>query len=85
MNKIPVLVILLVIISCSPDRRAANDEDLTQYVNPFIIKARNLTPDNKYVSSVELNGKPVTCYQISYRDIMQGGELVFEMTDAAEE
>lgn len=53
--------------------------------NPFIIKAHNLTPENKYVSSVSLNGEPISNYKISYNDIIQGGELVFEMTDSPQE
>ena len=53
--------------------------------NPFIIKAHNLTPENKYVSSVSLNGEPISNYKISYNDIMQGGELVFEMSDSPQE
>lgn len=48
---------------------------------PFTINARNLTPENFYVKAVELNGETVTTYQISYEDIMKGGDLVFEMTD----
>jgi predicted alpha-1,2-mannosidase len=48
--------------------------------NIFIIRADRLTPENKYIRSVKLNGKPVHNYQISYDDIMKGGELIFEMT-----
>ena len=47
----------------------------------FKIKANNLSPENIYVRSVSLNGKPVDNYQITYKDIMAGGELVFEMTN----
>lgn len=49
--------------------------------NPFIITANNLTPDNKYVKSVTLNGEPLSDYHLSYSNIMKGGELIFEMTN----
>jgi len=46
---------------------------------PFVVKANNLSPENKYVKSISLNGSPINSYKISYNDIMNGGELVFEM------
>ena len=49
--------------------------------NPFVVKAEDLSPDNKYVRALTLNGKAIEYYQITYDDIRQGGELVFEMTD----
>ena len=47
--------------------------------NTFTIIARNLSRENKYVKSVTLNGRPVADWRIRHRDIMRGGELVFEM------
>ncbi len=40
-------------------------------------------PENKacYVSAVSLNGQAIHGPSIGYQDIMQGGKLVFEMTD----
>ena len=49
----------------------------------FTMKAEGLSEKNKYVKSVRLNGKPVQGLTISHQDIMNGGELVFEMTDQA--
>ena len=41
--------------------------------------ARNLSKENKYVKSVKLNGRPITDWNIRHADIVNGGELVFEM------
>lgn len=45
----------------------------------FTMTARNLSRENKYVKSVMLNGKKITDWKIRHADIMNGGELVFEM------
>ena len=45
----------------------------------FVMTAKNLSRENKYVKSVTLNGKPITDWKIRHADIMAGGELVFEM------
>lgn len=47
----------------------------------FVVEAKNLSRKNKYVKSVELNGKPVRGLTIKHEDIMSGGHLVFTMTD----
>lgn len=47
----------------------------------FVVEAKNLSKKNKYVKSVELNGKPVKGLTIKHEDIMSGGTLVFTMTD----
>ena len=47
----------------------------------FTIKAKNVSKDNKYIKSVTLNGKPYDLWHISHQDLLNGGELVFEMTD----
>jgi hypothetical protein len=47
----------------------------------FIIKAKNLSKENIYVASVTLNGKDYPKSYITHKDILQGGELVFEMTN----
>ncbi|MDD3323231.1 MAG: GH92 family glycosyl hydrolase [Paludibacter sp.] len=49
----------------------------------FIMTANNLNIKNKYVKSVSFNGKKITDFRIHYNDIMNGGNLVFEMTDTA--
>ena len=46
----------------------------------FRVVAENISDDNLFVESVSLNGEPLTSRTISYSDIMQGGELVFNMT-----
>ena len=51
----------------------------TRNSNSFTVVAKNLSPENKYVKSVTLNGKPLTDWKIRHADIMSGGELVFEM------
>ncbi|MDE7025000.1 MAG: GH92 family glycosyl hydrolase [Paramuribaculum sp.] len=45
----------------------------------FVIKTVNNSPENMYVRSVKLNGKPYTLPYIMHSDIMQGGELIMEM------
>jgi putative alpha-1,2-mannosidase len=45
----------------------------------FVIKAENNTEKNMYIQSAKLNGKPYTRSFITYSEIMQGGNLIFEM------
>ncbi len=47
----------------------------------FVIQAKNLSKANKYVQSISLNGKVYDKSYITYTDIMNGGSLVFMMTD----
>jgi len=47
----------------------------------FVIQAKNLSKANKYVQSISLNGKVYDKSYITYIDIMNGGSLVFTMTD----
>lgn len=47
----------------------------------FRIKALHNSAENKYIERIELNGKPYTEKGISYATLMQGGELVFYMTN----
>lgn len=44
------------------------------------ISAKNQSPKNVYVKRILLNGKPVLNNQLKHSDLMEGGELVFEMT-----
>lgn len=45
----------------------------------FVMTARNLSKENKYVKSVTLNGKPLEGFILKHADILAGGTLVFEM------
>lgn len=45
----------------------------------FTIKTKNRTKKNKYIQSVTLNGKPYSKNYILHQDIMNGGEIVFQM------
>ena len=47
--------------------------------NTFQIIANHLSPINKYIQSATLNGKAFDHTFLMHQDIMQGGELVFEM------
>ena len=49
----------------------------------FIVVAKALSKENKYVKSVTLNGKPLKGFILKHADIMAGGELVFEMAASA--
>ena len=46
------------------------------------VVANNLSVENKYVKSVTFNGKPLD-KTIEHADLMSGGDLVFEMTNAS--
>jgi len=45
----------------------------------FVIETRNLSEENIYIRSITLNGKELKDPRISFRDIVKGGKLVFEM------
>jgi predicted alpha-1,2-mannosidase len=45
----------------------------------FVMEARNLSKENKYVQAIELNGQPHTGLSINHKDIMNGGNLIFKM------
>ena len=47
----------------------------------FTIIAKNVSKDNKYIQSVKLNGKEYTKWSLSHQELLNGGELVFEMTN----
>ena len=46
----------------------------------LVIKADKVSDKNRYVKSVKLNGKPYNKAYITQEDIMNGGELIFEMS-----
>jgi len=45
----------------------------------FVIEARNNSPENIYIRSASLNGKPLTHSWIYYSDIVKGGTLTYKM------
>jgi predicted alpha-1,2-mannosidase len=45
----------------------------------FVIEAHNNSPENVYIQSATLNGKPLTKARILHSDITAGGTLAFEM------
>ena len=45
----------------------------------FVIEAKNVSAQNKYIQSATLNGKPYDRPWINHSDIIQGGKLVFQM------
>ena len=47
----------------------------------FTIQAKNNSDENKYIKSVKLNGKNYEFSYLNHRDIINGGKLVFEMTN----
>ena len=49
----------------------------------FTVEAQNLSEKNKYVKRVTLNGKALEGFKLSHEQIVQGGTLVFEMSDTA--
>ena len=47
----------------------------------FTIEAKNNSKENKYIQSVQLNGSNYEYSFINHTDIMNGGNLVFKMTN----
>lgn len=45
----------------------------------FVIEARNNSPENRYIQSVQLNGKPLTRPWFYHTDLISGGSLVLQM------
>ncbi|PQB07435.1 glycosyl hydrolase family 92 [Polaribacter filamentus] len=47
----------------------------------FTIEAKNNSSENKYIKSIKLNGNNYEFSYINHSDIINGGSLVFEMTN----
>lgn len=47
----------------------------------FTVVANAISDKNKYIKSVMLNGKPLQTSYINHQEVVDGGILVFEMTD----
>ncbi len=47
--------------------------------NKFIIRTENLSDNNFYIQSAEMNGNKYDKCYITHSDIMNGGEIVFKM------
>lgn len=47
----------------------------------FTIEAKNNSKENKYILSAKLNGKDYSKSYFNHQDIINGGNLVFEMTN----
>jgi predicted alpha-1,2-mannosidase len=45
----------------------------------FTIEARNVSPENIYIQSATLNGKPLNQWWISQKDVLRGGTLVLNL------
>ena len=45
----------------------------------FVIKARGISAKNFYIQSATLNGRPYRRSYLLHRDLMNGGQLVFQM------
>ena len=45
----------------------------------FVIQAINNNYENKFIQSVELNGKTIAQNYILHKDILEGGNLIFTM------
>jgi predicted alpha-1,2-mannosidase len=45
----------------------------------FVVKAQEVSDRNIYIQSATLNGKPYSKSYLEHRDLMAGGELVFQM------
>ncbi|NLX41376.1 MAG: glycoside hydrolase family 92 protein [Bacteroidales bacterium] len=47
----------------------------------FTVKTENLSDKNVYVKSIKLNGKKYEKHFITHSDILEGGEMLFEMSN----
>lgn len=47
----------------------------------FTVQANNISEENKYIQSIRLNGKNHPFSYINHTDIVNGGTLIFEMTN----
>ena len=47
----------------------------------FTVKANKLSKANKYIASATLNGKPLTRSYLTHKDIINGGQLTFVMSN----
>jgi predicted alpha-1,2-mannosidase len=47
----------------------------------FAIQVKNNRPENKYIQKITMNGKPYSKSYLLHKDIMNGGNLVIEMSD----
>ena len=45
----------------------------------FELEARNVSAENKYIQSAELNGETLDAPWITHEEVMKGGKLLFEM------
>lgn len=45
----------------------------------FVVKARDVSEKNFYIQSATLNGKPYSKSYVEHKDLLSGGELVFQM------
>ncbi len=45
----------------------------------FVIEAKNALPENIYIQSAQLNGKPLDNFWFSHSELVKGGRLVLEM------
>ena len=43
------------------------------------ITAKDQSPENVYVKKIILNGKEIKSYTLNHADLINGGELIFEM------
>ena len=51
--------------------------------NTLLIIANNQSEDNVYVESITLNGEKLEGIFLSHESIMNGGEIIFEMSSKA--
>ena len=45
----------------------------------FSVVAKNQSAANKYIQSSVLNGQALNGFKLQHKDLVKGGELVFEM------
>ena len=51
----------------------------------FVIETSGNTPENLYIRSLELDGKPMDTVQLPFADVVKGGKLTVTLSDTPEE
>ncbi|MDD4120479.1 MAG: glycoside hydrolase family 92 protein [Clostridia bacterium] len=67
----PIIGTNRILIGCPQIEKAVINQD-----NPFFIEVKREREKAFYLSSVTLNGKPLEKYEITPKDIIQGGKLI---------
>jgi putative alpha-1,2-mannosidase len=75
MSKVMIYIVLFAFATLGLNAQTGTI-NYCRIVDPFI---QNTSPENKFIQSATLNGKPLTQIWLRHTDIMNGGSLSFVM------